>query len=171
MSTSKIDHASFTTKKLVSMLGEEIAMKLCAACSFLWTGVSVVCVCVIIGVFVAMTLQKPTLTEVRSPRSQLPVVVATPENSAYVASPLTLGPDVNKAQYMAYLTDDKGQVVYRYPQVVIDRPAQVISAGGLSFKVPQLAPGTYFLNAKIRYALNPLKEATLQMELARVLIK
>ncbi len=171
MSTSKMEDPSFLTKILINLLGEENALKLCSICSVAWTSVSVICVCAIVGVTVSMKFQKPAVTEVKAPRDQLPTVVATPDNSAYVASPLTLGPDIMKAQYLAFLTDEKGTTVYRYPEVVVDRPIHVISAGGLSFKVPQLAPGTYYLKATVRYALNPLKEASLEVELARVIIQ
>lgn len=110
----------------------------------------------------SMANQHPSVVSINSVNG-VPTMIVSPTSPSYVSSPVTLGDDIKKAVYKAYIKDDTGKIVYRFPEFVTSHPGQAIS-----FKMPPLKAGTYYVKADIIYALNPIKTSTLDIELARV---
>ena len=136
-----------------------------------WAIISIIVVVFLICSSLYMLIQQPVIVEVKSPRDQLPVVQLTPNSSSYISSPIGFNPKLGKASYEASLVDVTGKTVFIYPKIVLDKMDHSnVGAGGLSFRIPDITPGTYYLNALIRYPLNPIKDASLSIEIARVVI-
>lgn len=153
---------------LVRIIGHSAADSVCAITGALWT---VTCMVGVPAIFImggALFVESPTVTELKSP-----VNVAVSQTApTYVASPVTLGPNITKAIYNAYIVNQQGEVIYRYPTMYIDTIGGRIEAGDLSFKVPStIEPGSYYLRADIVYPINAVKNGDLKMELARLIIK
>jgi len=157
---------------LVRIIGHSAADSVSAVCGALWT---VTCMVGVPAIFImggALFVESPTVTEFKSPANQLATMSVTPAAPVYVTSPVTLGPNITKALYTAYIVDHKGEIIYRYPSMYVDTIGGRIEAGDLSFKVPStIEPGSYFLRADIVYPINAVKNGDLKMELARLIIK
>lgn len=167
-----MNFTGFIGNGLARILGDAAAQTVCRTCDAAWGWFCLMVVPVAGGAVIAMSQEQPSVTAVRAPTVQLPVVQVDPRSaSTYVSQPLSLGPRVTKAQFDAYLVNEQGEISYRYPTVILDRPDERIDAGDLSFKVPTITPGSYYLKADILYPLNPLKNADLKVEMARVIVK
>lgn len=164
--------STLTQHILSKAIGHEQATTVCKACDVLWSWTSIVGVSSLVAATLMMFYQQPAVTEMSMTRTQLPVVytsVAAP--SAYVSVPVQLGDSVTKAVYKVHLRDTLGRTVHEWPALIIDHPALTVPKNGLSFKVPStLVPGSYYMEATVEYALNPLKVAQLKMDLARIII-
>lgn len=88
--------------------------------------------------------------------------------STRVSNPLTVSPDLKSIVYHMWLADTSDTVVYVYPDVKVESPSR-LTFGDQTVKIPaSLKPGTYTLNVDLEYPLNPVKTASVRMELARV---
>lgn len=157
---------------LSRVIGEHATRHVSRIYVSVWSWVCIIVVPVAVGAVLAMSQERPSVTAINAPQGQLPVIQTDPHsNPVYVPSPLSLGPNITKAQYSAYLVNEHGDVMYRYPKVLVDRPDESIDAGDLSFKIPSISPGSYYLKATVVYQLNPLVNADMKVELARIIVK
>lgn len=157
---------------MVRIIGQSAAEGVSAVCGAVWSVGCMVGVPAIGVMSLGLFVESPTVTEIKSPPTQIPTLAVTPSNPVFVSSPVTLGPKITKALYTAYIANTQGEIVYRYPSMYIDTVDGRIEAGDLSFKVPpSIEPGSYYIRAEIVYPINAVKNGDLKMELARLIIK
>jgi len=126
---------------------------------------SLVVVPVLFTVYGFWHFEKPAFHNL-SPRTQ--TIDVQPGQTTTVHDPLTLRAEVKSVVYYMWLADEKGAVVYVYPDMKVNNPEH-ISFGDQTVTIPEtLKPGSYTLNVDIEYPLNPIKTASVRMELARL---
>jgi hypothetical protein len=127
--------------------------------------VSMAIVPVLFGVYGFWHFEKPAFHNLNQVRQTIEVPAGA---STTVGDSLTLKADVKSAVYSMWLSDAQGSTVYVYPDIKIDNPDH-ISFESQTVQIPaSLKPGTYTLTVDLEYPLNPIKTASVRMELARL---
>lgn len=120
---------------------------------------------VLFGVYGFWHFEKPAFHNLNQTQRTIEVPAGA---SATVADSLTLKADVKSVVYSMWLSDAQGASVYVYPDMKIDNPDH-ISFETQTVQIPaSLKPGSYTLNVDLEYPLNPIKTASVRMELARL---
>lgn len=126
---------------------------------------SVVIVPVLFGVYGFWHFEKPAFHNLNQAQRTIEVPAG---QTTVVSDSLTLRADVKTAVYAMWLSDAKGAVIYVYPEMKITNPDH-ITFESQTVQIPaSLRPGTYTLNVDLEYPLNPIKTASIRMELARL---
>lgn len=150
---------------LITKFGEANVMTACSVWSTVWSVASIASVFIAAGMVLGMLAQEPTVSAF-APSNGVPTIISTSGKPSYITSPVTLGPGINKVLYTTRIYASNGTVVYKYPDFLLEHD----KLPAMSFKVPTLEPGTYFVRTKIKYALNPLRSSELEIELARLVV-
>lgn len=120
------------------------------------------------GVVIYWSAQAPTSGDVVGKTEQAQVYEIDSSESIYVDSPLQFSPDIEQVAYRAHLYDSDGGIAYSYPEVVVSKSSG-FRVSDFSLKVPNGLPdGTYYLNVEAIYPLNPIKTASLHIEVAKI---
>lgn len=122
------------------------------------------------GIVIYWSAQAPALDAVvAGGESGQPRVYEMDSNeSLFVDSPLQFAPTIEHVAYRAHLVDSEGEVAYSYPEVIVSKSSG-FRASDFSLKVPNGLPdGTYYLNVEAIYPLNPIKTASLHLEIAKI---
>lgn len=167
-----MNFTGFILTGLNRILGESFTQTLCSIYNAVWCAVCLAGVPLIAGFGIALFFQQPSVTAIKSQPSQLPTIEVNQATPSYLAAPVTLSSTITKVQYSAFLATGSGEVVYRYPAVMVTSHDGKIDAGDLSFRVPpNIKPGTYYLRADVAYPLNAVRTADLKIEMARLVVK
>jgi len=150
---------------LGSKFGEQAVCNACSIIDGIWGLTSMVAAILVPASFVFMLVEQPSIVGV-SQESGGPTVVVSQSVPVYLESPVSLGKDVRKAAFATYIQNEKEEVVYNYPEVITDNPKQKVS-----FKLPVLPDGVYYVRTSITYQLNPIKNAVLDVGVARVIVE
>lgn len=145
--------------------GEQAVCTTCNVINSIWSLASMVAVPVLAAGAAFMLLEQPSITAIDKTNGG-PTVVVAQTTPAYLSSPVHLSSDVRRAAFNTYIKDQHGNVVFKYPQFITETPGQ-----NVSFKLPLLPEGTYYVRTKITYQLNPLKNAELDVGVARVVVE
>ncbi len=86
-------------------------------------------------------------------------------------APVTIRTNSSRAVYHMWLADDSGLTVHVYPDHEVANPSNFTLNQQLVDIPISMKPGVYTLNAEYLYPFNPLKNADISMNLARVEIK
>lgn len=157
-----------TTMPPVKQLTEHIGrLHVTKVCNKIFSIVSVITVPIIFGAVLMMALQDPGVHAVSM--LNIPVLHLDGDNKRYVTPQLQLDMKVLKAHYVAVLKDSKGDAVYTWPTIVMDRPDHLLGPA-LSYKIPKLPAGEYTLAVHIEYLVNPLSGGNLDIVLAKLYI-
>lgn len=126
---------------------------------------SIVVVPVLFGVYGFWHFEKPAFHNLNQTQRVIDVLAGT---STTVSDSLTLKADVKSVVYSMWLSDSQGTTIYVYPDMKVDNPDH-ISFESQTVQIPaSLKPGSYTLNVDLEYPLNPIKTASVRMELARL---
>lgn len=110
--------------------------------------------------------QKPTLNNLD--RRAISALDVPAGSTARLADPFHLTADTTVAVYHVSLIDAQGEAAYVYPDVMVKDP-QHMDLGSQSVSIPaSLRPGVYSLDVDVQYKLNPIKTASVRVQLARI---
>jgi hypothetical protein len=87
-----------------------------------------------------------------------------------VSIPVTVETQTKKALYRIYIKDLSGDVIYTYPDKMVQDPSQFKLINDV-IRLPDLKPGQYQISAKFIYWFNPVKSGTIDFELPNLVIK
>lgn len=148
-----------------SRLGSRVVCTTSTVCNAVWTAACLVTVPAIIAGTIFMLAETPSVVGVDT-QLRGPTLTTTRSTSLYVHSPVSLSKNIKVAEFHTYIKNERGEQVYSYPKILTENPDQYIS-----FKLPKLMPGVYYVRTSIKYQLNPLKTADLDVGIARVVVE
>lgn len=134
-----------------------------AVCNRLFTLLSIIVVCGMIGIMGYWIGQPTFFYTVTKPVPE--VFVLSTDGGIYYPNLLISG--AGKAVFEQWIEDSEGNIVHRYPAIRLDAESSS-RAYHESVTIPPLAVGTYIVRAKMVSQPNPLKMTQFDLTLGRI---
>jgi len=112
--------------------------------------------------------QQASVTEISATAYSFTPEPTSPGQSLVLDSRVVIDTTTRKAVYRTWLEDEHHQVVYRYPNKLVEDTPR-LSFGNRVLEVPaSIRPGVYTVVIEVEYSLNPIKTARTRVEVAQI---